>query len=177
MPEKRLTKVGCAILTGIMMLSIGCTAQKKPLTNQNLGQKSVYPNVYVAPRSGALGTPAAPGTPPRYVSPIPPIQTPGMTLEQTLASDARKIKGVNDASVLVIGRTAFVGLDINRDTAGTNINGIKEECAKKLKSNRDLTSIMVTADPDLLQRIQDILAGKATPDVIGDLYKRMKMDM
>lgn len=178
MPNKRFTKVGCAILTGLMVLSFGCTAaQKKPLPKQNVGRKAVYPNVYIAPRSGAFGTPTVPGMPPRYVAPIPPMKAPGMmTMEQTLANDARKIKGVNDASVLVIGRTAFVGLDINKDMKGNKAKKIKKECANKLKANSKLTSVMVTADPDLLQRIQDILAGRATPNVIGDLYTRMKME-
>ena len=174
MINKNVTKAGCLVLAGILAVSVGCTAQKKPLPKKNINisnRSSVYPRAY--PRGGMLGVP---GPNMRYVAPIPPVQTMGMSLEQKMAQQAKSVNGVNDASVLLIGKTAFVGIDLKKDIVGKNTSKIKKLVADKLKANPQVNTVMVTADPDLLQRIRDIISGKATPNVIGDLYKRMKME-
>lgn len=182
--NKALTKTGCIILTGIIALSVGCTAQKKPLRTTpktvypktisypNAGRKGVYPNVYIAPRNiGAV---------PRVQ---PPMRPRSQVLADGMAREAAKINGVNSASVMVVGRMAYVGLNLKKDIPGTRATKIKKDVIKRLKNyaakqkgGLKITKVYVTADPNLVQRLKDAISGKNTPAVLNDLYKRIRME-
>lgn len=177
--NKTIKKIGCLVISGVLAISFGCTAaQKKPLPNSQLTnpRSNVYPNVNL-PQGGAVGIPGNPGGAPRYISPNPQIQGPQITrVEEVLSNNAKKVKGVNDASVLLIGKTALVGIDVGKNATGNATTTIKNQVATKLKTHPQVKTVFVSSDPDLLERIQDVLEGRSTPDVISDLYNRMKME-
>lgn len=73
---------------------------------------------------------------------------------------AAKVPGVQRATVVVSGKTAFVGLDIKADVEKNRTNAIKDEVARRIKAAEpSLTTVNVTTDPDLVTRIKRIANG------------------
>jgi len=74
-----------------------------------------------------------------------------------IEDEVTSIKNVNDASVLITENTAIIGVDLNEDVKGTLTDDLKDEIKKVVKStDKDITNVTVTADADLLERIQGI---------------------
>ena len=93
----------------------------------------------------------------------------GNTESDLLARACNTVPGVNGATVVVSGDTAYVGVDV--DTANTanntgNIAQIKKQCADKVRAaDPNVKQVTVSADADFLQRIQMINQGirRGTP--------------
>lgn len=87
----------------------------------------------------------------------------GNTQSDLLARACNTVPGVNGATVVVSGDTAYVGVDV--DTANTanntqNITQIKKQCADKVRAtDPNVKQVTVSADADFLQRIQMINQG------------------
>lgn len=81
-----------------------------------------------------------------------------------LADLATKVPNVNDATVIVMGNTAIVGIDVNAKLDRPRVGTIKYTVAEALKKDPYGKTAIVIADPDVVQRIremnQDIKRGR-----------------
>jgi YhcN/YlaJ family sporulation lipoprotein len=73
-----------------------------------------------------------------------------------LASIAQGIKGVNSATVVVLGGYSVVGLNIDPHLGRHQTGNIKYAVANALKTDPYGTNALVTSDPDIIQRLKDM---------------------
>ncbi|MGE5416976.1 MAG: YhcN/YlaJ family sporulation lipoprotein [Acidobacteriota bacterium] len=139
----------------------GCgTASKKPVTPPT-----------TTPRNGVT-TPMTPRTttPPNTVTkpalkPVGPMSvSESRKLADRLTNEATKVKGVRSATVVVQPAnnrvTAMVGLTLDTTVKGTRTDMIKRDVTTRLqKTDKRVTRVLVTTNPDLVKRIQDIARG------------------
>jgi YhcN/YlaJ family sporulation lipoprotein len=75
---------------------------------------------------------------------------------ERLAALAAEIDQVNDATAVVIGNWAIVGVDIDADLQRAEVGTIKYTVAEALKSDPHGARAIVTADPDLNKRLDEM---------------------
>lgn len=75
---------------------------------------------------------------------------------QRLAKLATQIKDVNDATAVVLGPWAVVGIDVKATEDRGRIDVIKYSVAEALKDDPAGAYAVVTADPDMLQRLKEM---------------------
>ncbi len=96
-----------------------------------------------------------------------PYGTPNRTNNMTnmnaeasrMASLATQVKGVRDATVVIAGRNAYVGLNIDNNLSSTTGRAIEQEVVRKLASYARNYTIRVTSDATMFGRIRDINTG------------------
>lgn len=67
------------------------------------------------------------------------------------------LSGINDSTVIINGTTAVVGVDINKNAQGNLTNNLKKKVENTVKaSDKNIKNVVVTADPDLFERLQKI---------------------
>ena len=72
-----------------------------------------------------------------------------------LADNVKKVNGVKNATVVVSGSTAFVGLEIEPGIEDKKTNEIKSKAAKSVKNtDSSIKTVHVTTDPNLITRIK-----------------------
>jgi len=117
-------------------------------------------------------------------------ETPGdMTDEDTRSEEAKKIadkvadlEEIESATCVITGDTAMVGVQFSEQYKGELTDEIKkkiEDVAEK--SEEKITKVVVTADPDLYKRLEDIVTdiGKGKPltgfrDEIDEILNRIQ---
>lgn len=82
-----------------------------------------------------------------------------------IAENVADLKEVNDATVIISGNTAIVGVDIKDQIEGALTTNLKKKVEKTVRNtDKSIRNVTVTADADLFKRIQnigrDIRAGK-----------------
>lgn len=114
-------------------------------------------------------------------APSPQTQNPEPNMERIMADRLSKIaaqvSGVKGATVVVTrnatdadkrtgtdtnttGYTAMVGIELTADIKGDAAEGVKKQVADKIKSSeKQVTKVLVTTDPNLITRLKDIAAG------------------
>lgn len=137
-----MRKIG-RLLVFIIMVSLvaaaGCTALRKP-----------------APRD--LPGTQAPSAPSGDPMPTEPGEVSRIT--SSLSSAASEVKGVNRATVVVAGTTAYVGVDQKAGLEKSETERIKREVSDVVKRTEPrLTAVFVSSDPDLTTRIRRIAGG------------------
>lgn len=143
-----------AVLSVIMLIALfnvaGCSKQasKKPLTTTPQNKVT---------KPGTTTTKKA-----QPVSPLGPSET--RKLADKLTNLAVKVKGVRSATVVVQpsnNRAAvLVGLTLEPGVKGSETNKIKKQVRDKLKkADKRITRVLVTSDPNLVRRIEDIARG------------------
>jgi YhcN/YlaJ family sporulation lipoprotein len=112
----------------------------------------------------------------------------GQEISKRLVKLATSIPDVNDATAVVIGRYAIVGIDVNSKLERSQVGSIKYSVAESLKKDPDGARAVVIADPDTTQRLKEIssdikngrpiqgimeeladVAGRLMPEIPGDL--------
>jgi YhcN/YlaJ family sporulation lipoprotein len=73
-----------------------------------------------------------------------------------LVSLATGIPGVEDATAVVLGPYAVVGIDVNRKLDNSRVGSIKYSVAEALRSDPNGKNAVVTADPDLVERLREM---------------------
>lgn len=141
----RLKKPYLAIVTLLILAALfcsGCSPARKP-------------------------TPS-PATPTRPITPAParkPLPTDPRELGRVasrLAGEAAKVPGVNKATVVIVGSTAYVGINLNADVERRETTRIRQRVADRLrKTEPRLRRVMVTADADTFARIKRVQEGIA----------------
>lgn len=101
---------------------------------------------------------------------------------------AERIPQVNDATCVVIGNTAVVGINVNGDLDRSRVGTIKYSVAEALRKDPYGAHAIVTADMDLTQRIRaisaDIRRGRPVAgfaeemaDIIGRIIPQLPQDV
>lgn len=141
----------------ILLFSMGCSPQKRP----ELGQ----------------GNPPAP-TAPAPSRPMPTDPNQASRVAERLAGEARKVQGVDSASVVVTGSTAMVGVNLK---PGADAAAVKSEVARVVSgADNRVKNVLVSTDPELNQRLVRISKGitegrpvSSFSDEISELLKRL----
>jgi YhcN/YlaJ family sporulation lipoprotein len=112
----------------------------------------------------------------------------GQEISRRLVHLASSIPNVNDATAVVLGRYAIVGIDVNSKIDRSQVGSIKYSVAESLKNDPHGAKAIVVADPDTTQRLREIsseikkgrpiqgimnelaeVAGRLMPEIPGDL--------
>lgn len=159
-----------AIVTTILVsvaIGSGC-AQRKPLPPT---PKSVPPSTV---------TPAPRNVPPSSLRPLPRFHTANILptdanrIASRLASKISHMKNVNSATVIVVGSTAYVGLDINANVEKTKTDAIKRDVINLVKkSERRITTVTVVSDPDSITRLKKVAQGVAAGKPISAFTREL----
>lgn len=91
-----------------------------------------------------------------------------------IANNLNKINGVQKATVIMVGDTALIGLNLNDNLGNDKVTAIKREVSTKTKNlESGVTTTFITASPDLVQRINnlavDLKNGNAVDGVKDEL--------
>jgi YhcN/YlaJ family sporulation lipoprotein len=82
----------------------------------------------------------------------------GQEISKHLVSLATSIPNVNDATAVVLGKYAIVGIDVNAKIDRSQVGSIKYSVAEALRKDPNGANAIVVADPDTNQRLKDISA-------------------
>lgn len=112
----------------------------------------------------------------------------GQEISRHLVQLAVSIPNVNDATAVVLGNYAIVGIDVNAKIDRSQVGSIKYSVAEALRKDPHGASAIVVADPDTNQRLKDIsteiqkgkpiqgimnelaeVAGRLMPEIPGNL--------
>ena len=74
-----------------------------------------------------------------------------------IANNVANLKEVNDATVIISGNTAIVGVDIKNQIEGNLTTNLKKKVESTVRNtDKNIKNVTVTADADIFQRIQNI---------------------
>ncbi|CAH2716479.1 hypothetical protein BACCIP111895_03666 [Neobacillus rhizosphaerae] len=112
----------------------------------------------------------------------------GQEISKRLVKLATSIPEVNDATAVVLGRYAIVGIDVNAKLDRSRVGSIKYSVAESLKKDPYGATAVVVADADTTQRLKEIqadikngrpvqgimeeladVAGRLMPEIPGDI--------
>jgi YhcN/YlaJ family sporulation lipoprotein len=112
----------------------------------------------------------------------------GQDISRRLVSLASSVPNVNDATAVVLGKYAIVGIDVNSKIDRSQVGSIKYSVSESLKNDPYGAKAVVVADPDTTQRLKEIsseikngrpiqgimneladVAGRLMPEIPGDL--------
>lgn len=112
----------------------------------------------------------------------------GQQISKRLVSLATSIPNVNDATAIVLGKYAIVGIDVNAKIDRSQVGSIKYSVAESLRKDPYGAKAVVVADADTTERLKEIqtdiekgrpiqgimeeladVAGRLMPEVPGDL--------
>jgi YhcN/YlaJ family sporulation lipoprotein len=97
----------------------------------------------------------------------------GQQTATRLTGLAKSIPEVNDATAVVLGKYAIVGIDIDQDIERSQVGTIKYSVGEALKHDPNGANAMIVADPDLNERIRevakDIKDGKPVRGILNEL--------
>lgn len=130
------------ILISILVISIGCQVTNKPPANE------------AAPPDKKINkTERVPQT-----APEPKRNDDPQKRAERLADLAVRVPQVNDATVIIFGNYAIVGIDVDATLDRSRVGTIKYSVAESLKDDPLGANALVTSDPDLVQRLREIYA-------------------
>ncbi|MDM5226374.1 YhcN/YlaJ family sporulation lipoprotein [Cytobacillus sp. NJ13] len=117
----------------------------------------------------------------------------GQQVSRHLVNLASRVPNVNDATAVVLGRFAIVGVDVNKNLDRSEVGTIKYSVAESLKNDPHGARAIVVADPDINARLREIaediqngeplqgimneladIAGRLMPEVPADLVDPKK---
>lgn len=97
----------------------------------------------------------------------------GQEVSKHLVDLATSIPSVNDATAVVLGRYAIVGIDVNEDIDRSQVGSIKYTVAESLKNDPHGARTVVIADPDMTARLreiqEDIQSGEPIQGIVNEL--------
>ena len=97
----------------------------------------------------------------------------GQDIAKRLVALATSIENVNDATAVVLGKYALVGIDVNADIDRSEVGSIKYAVAESLKNDPDGANAIIIADPDMTARLkeigEDIQNGKPVQGIFNEL--------
>lgn len=89
----------------------------------------------------------------------------GTTVADRLARSCETVSGVDNATCVVSGNTAYVGIDTDGDLTGRNIaygnandlSAVKQQCAQKVKAaNPQIQTVYVSTDANFFERLRKV---------------------
>ncbi len=163
--KSRRWLVSLVIVVVFSMAMTGCLAYRRPV-----------PNTPANPQP-------APDTPNPAVpmpSPAPnPNLTPGANDRSVAERVQRAVNEVPDVTksyVVVVGNTALIGVDINESKRGPVDEELKQRIAQKAEAQeKSITTVYVTADPNLVTRVRrladSITEGKPISGLLNEIME------
>ncbi|MFF5397945.1 YhcN/YlaJ family sporulation lipoprotein [Peribacillus butanolivorans] len=97
----------------------------------------------------------------------------GQQTAKRLTGLAKSIPEVNDATAVVLGKYAIVGIDIDQDIERSQVGTIKYSVGESFKHDPNGANAIIVADPDINERIRevakDINNGKPVRGILNEL--------
>lgn len=97
----------------------------------------------------------------------------GQATARHLIDIAKQIPKVHDATAVVLGPYAFVGIDVGANLERSEVGSIKYSVAESLKKDPNGANAVVIADPDMMARLKEISAdirnGQPLPGIMNEL--------
>jgi YhcN/YlaJ family sporulation lipoprotein len=97
----------------------------------------------------------------------------GQEISNHLVELSTSIPNVNDATAVVLGPYAIVGIDVNKELDRSEVGSIKYSVAESLKNDPHGARAVVVADPDLNARLkevtEDIRNGEPIQGILNEL--------
>lgn len=97
----------------------------------------------------------------------------GQQISRHLVRLATSRPNVNDATAVVLGRYAIVGIDVNENIDRSQVGSIKYSVAESLKKDPHGARAIVIADPDINARLreiqEDIQKGRPIQGIMNEL--------
>jgi YhcN/YlaJ family sporulation lipoprotein len=97
----------------------------------------------------------------------------GQKISQHLVELSTSIPNVNDATAVVLGPYAIVGIDVNKNLDRSEVGSIKYSVTESLKNDPHGATAIVVADPDLNARLkevgEDIRNGEPIQGILNEL--------
>jgi YhcN/YlaJ family sporulation lipoprotein len=94
-------------------------------------------------------------------------------VSRNLVRIATAVPNVHDATAVVLGKYAFVGIDIDAEVERSEVGTIKYSVAEALKDDPHGAQAMIIADPDLYARLKevgnDIQNGRPVQGILNEL--------
>jgi YhcN/YlaJ family sporulation lipoprotein len=88
---------------------------------------------------------------------IPEVdRSTGQDIAQHLVDLTSRIPNVKDATAVVLGPFAFVGIDVDSDMERSQVGSLKYTVAESLKKDPHGARAVVIADPDITARLKEI---------------------
>ncbi|GBF12618.1 YhcN/YlaJ family sporulation lipoprotein [Tepidibacillus infernus] len=135
-----MRKLFLYLIISLLTISLGCQATNKPPANEaspptkKIKQTQRVPQTIPEPKRN---------------------QSPEATAHR-LASIAIRVPQVNDATAVVFGKYAIVGIDVDATLDRSRVGTIKYSVAEALKEDPQGANALVTSDPDIMQRLREI---------------------
>ncbi|HVI20505.1 MAG TPA: YhcN/YlaJ family sporulation lipoprotein [Bacillus sp. (in: firmicutes)] len=97
----------------------------------------------------------------------------GQKISQHLVELSTSIPNVNDATAVVLGPYAIVGIDVNKNLDRSEVGSIKYSVSESLKHDPHGANAVVVADPDMNARVkevsEDIRNGRPIQGILNEL--------
>jgi YhcN/YlaJ family sporulation lipoprotein len=97
----------------------------------------------------------------------------GQNVSKRLVKLAASVPGVNEATAVVFGKYALVGIDVDSNLERSEVGSIKYSVAESLKHDPNGAESIVVADPDVNTRLKeiagDIRDGKPGQGIVREL--------
>lgn len=182
----------------IAALLSGCTPNAAPKTNEQI-QKAT-PGDGVPDQPNIKTTPAERHPDPKQASEIhKPVRTErapkiasrpdngGATLNQqadAIAETVTRIPGVERAAVLIAGKAALVGIDLDASITGSKIDSIKYSVKEAAEGTGQGYHVIVSSDIDTVTRTRELINGiregrptSTVGDEVADIVSRLLPEM
>ncbi|MCJ2145477.1 YhcN/YlaJ family sporulation lipoprotein [Bacillus sp. B19-2] len=97
----------------------------------------------------------------------------GQAISRRLVKITESVPGVNDATAVVLGRLAVVGIDVKDNLERSKVESIKYSVAEALQNDPYGANAAVVADPDAVNRLRamgrEIQAGRPVKGILDEL--------
>ncbi|MFT0800598.1 YhcN/YlaJ family sporulation lipoprotein [Bacillus swezeyi] len=97
----------------------------------------------------------------------------GQAISMRLVKITENVPGVNDATAIVLGRLAVVGIDVKDNLERSKVESIKYSVAEALQDDPYGANAAVVADPDTVNRLRamgrEIQAGRPVKGILDEL--------
>lgn len=85
-----------------------------------------------------------------------PTRESGQQIATRLCDLAVRVPHVNDATAVVIGKYAIVGIDVDQDIERSQVGTIKYSVGESLQNDPYGATATIVADPDMNERIREV---------------------
>ena len=122
-------------------------------------------------------------------------QQANQDISRNLVNLATRVPNVNDATAVVVGKYAIVGIDVNSNIDQSRVGTIKYSVAESLQNDPHGANAIIIADPDLNRRLERIanevnngrpvqgfmnelaaIVGRVMPEVPSDIFPARNPD-
>lgn len=145
-------------LIAFMMIATGCQQENKPPANQSAPRMNrEIPEVQRV----------------KQTAPQPHRDQSPQAIANRLVRIAITVPNVKGANAIVIGKYTLVGIDLEPTLDRGRVGTIKYTVAEALKEDPQGANALVTADPDIVQRIRELSEDVRRGHPVGGLMEEL----